>query len=122
MRDVSFLYTECQQQRKEAVSKAGEKNPSQLLTQYDLLSSGLGSSTNSVEIREPQQPQEQPNQERANEAEVEQMVNVVLGVQIYHNTYMYMHVTIGSGMCLFKYVSEHCVYVEGPSLHGERKK
>ena len=74
-------YTECQQQRKEVASTAGEKNPTQLLTQYSLLSSGLGSSTSAVEIREPQQSQEQQNEggeEGPSETEVDQMVRMVL--------------------------------------------
>ena len=73
--------TECQQQRQEVASKAGEKNPTQLLTQYGLLSSGLGNSTSAVEIREPQQSQEQQNEggeEGPSETEVDQMVRVVL--------------------------------------------
>ena len=56
-------------------STAGEKNATQLLTQYGLLSSDLGSSTSSVEIREPQQPQSQDQQNvGTSEAEVDQMV------------------------------------------------
>jgi hypothetical protein len=72
----SKCYKECQQQRQEVASKAGEKNPTQLLTQYGLLSSGLGNSTSAVEIREPQQSQEQQNEggeEGPSETEVDQM-------------------------------------------------
>ena len=59
---------------KEAVSVTGGKeNATQLLTQYGLLSNGLGSTTSSEDDREPQP--EQPAGERASEAEAEQIVS-----------------------------------------------
>ena len=71
--------SECQQQRKEVASAGGEreKNATQLLTPYELLSSGLGSSsTSSVAVREPQQELNEEGKEgTASEAEVDQMVN-----------------------------------------------
>lgn len=71
-------FTECQQQRKEVASKTGEKNSTQLLTPYSLLSGGLGTSTRSVEIREPQQEQQQNEEreeERTSETEADQLVS-----------------------------------------------
>lgn len=72
-------FTECQQQRKEVASKTGEKSSTQLLTPYSLLSGGLGTSTRSVEIREPQSEQQQnkgrEEEERTSETEADQLVS-----------------------------------------------
>ena len=57
-------------------SASGDKNATQLLTQYDLLSGGLGSSrTGSVEIREPQEDHnEEENEGPTSETEADRMV------------------------------------------------
>jgi hypothetical protein len=57
-------------------SASGDKNATELLTQYDLLSGGLGSSrTGSVEIREPQQDHNEGEKgEPTSEAEADRMV------------------------------------------------
>jgi hypothetical protein len=71
----SKCHKECQQQRKEVGSASGDKNATELLTQYDLLSGGLGSSrTGSVEIREPQQDHNEGEKgEPTSEAEADRM-------------------------------------------------
>ena len=78
---------------KEAVSETGGKeNATQLLTQYGLLSNGLGSTTSSEDDREPQ-PQ-QPAVERASEAEAEQIVSQHPECYIsYHYTHRSLSVT-----------------------------
>ena len=86
-----FAAAECQQQRKEATSASGdrEKNATQLLTQYDLLSSGLGTSrtdnTSSEEVREPQQELGEGDKEGGtSEEELDQMVNSPVCVCVVH--------------------------------------
>ena len=87
---------------KEAVSETGgKKNATQLLTQYGLLSNGLGSTTSSEDDREPQ-PQ-QPAVERASEAEAEQIVSQ------HYMSYHYTHRSLSVTSMLLR----TCVYGAG---------